>query len=146
MIDLEAFLATLGRINLKFPQRKISLDSLNMLTLIDSILSWFGLTPPLSILLWIRGLFWFHCIRYFRGFHQYIIALHFSLSGRSGSKTFHTKRFLPRGGDVKEGVEAREVNSTYSWTQVDGTEFTLGVVVPVAYAKEKLKAVTIPDG
>ena len=39
MIDLEAFLATLGRINLKFPQRKISLDSLNMLTLIDSILS-----------------------------------------------------------------------------------------------------------
>ena len=80
---------------------------------------------------------------------SYIIALHFSLSGRSGSKTFHAKRFLPRGGDVKEGVEAREVNSTYSWTQVDGTEFTLGtagVVVPVAYSKEKLKAVTIPEG
>lgn len=43
-------------------------------------------------------------------------------------------------------MEAREVNSTYSWTQVDGTEFILGVVVPVAYAKEKLKAVTIPEG
>lgn len=77
---------------------------------------------------------------------SYITALHFSLSGRSGSKTFLAKRFLPRGGDVREGVEAREVNSTYSWTQVDGTEFTLGVVVPVDYAKEKLKAVTIPEG
>lgn len=43
-------------------------------------------------------------------------------------------------------MEVRQVNSTYSWTQVDGTEFTLGIVVPVAYAKEKLKAVTIPEG
>ena len=77
---------------------------------------------------------------------SYITALQFSLSGRSGSKTFLAKRFLPRGGDVKEGAEAREVNSTYTWTQVDGTELTLGVVVPVAYAKEKLKAVTIPEG
>ena len=77
---------------------------------------------------------------------SYITALHFFLSGRSGSKTFLAKRFLPRGGDVREGVEAREVNSTYSWTQVDGTEFTLGVVVPVDYAKEKLKAVIIPEG
>lgn len=67
-------------------------------------------------------------------------------SGRSGSKTFVAKRFFPRGGDVREGVEERKVNSTYSWTQVEGTEFTLGVVVPVAYAKEKLKAVTIPKG
>lgn len=69
-----------------------------------------------------------------------------SFSGRSGSKTFVAKRFLPRGGDVREGVEERKVNSTYSWTQVEGTEFTLGVVVPVAYAKEKLKAATIPKG
>ena len=69
-----------------------------------------------------------------------------SFSGRSGSKTFVAKRFLPRGGDVREGVEERKVNSTYSWTQVEGTEFTLGVVVPVAYAKDKLKAATIPKG
>ena len=69
-----------------------------------------------------------------------------SFSGRSGSKTFVAKRFLPRGGDVREGVEERKVNSTYSWTQVEGTEFTLGVVVPVAYAKDRLKAATIPKG
>ena len=61
-------------------------------------------------------------------------------------RPFMQNDFYLEGGGVKEGVEAREVNSTYSWTQVGGTEFTLGVVVPVAYAKEKLKAVTIPDG
>ena len=69
-----------------------------------------------------------------------------TVSGRSGSKTFVTKRFLPRGGNIQEGVRERNVNSTYCWIQLDGIEFTLGVVVPVGYGKERLKAMEIPKG
>lgn len=65
-------------------------------------------------------------------------------TGKSGSKTFLAKRFLPRGGKVNEGVTERHVNSTYVWTQLADTEFTLGVVVPVSYVKETFKTIQLP--
>ena len=62
----------------------------------------------------------------------------FYFSGKSGSKTFVAKRFLPRGGKQKEGVTVKAVNSTYFWTQLEHTDFSLGVVVPVARQIQEL--------
>jgi len=64
--------------------------------------------------------------------------------GKSGSKTFVAKRFLPRGGKQKEGVTVKAVSSTYFWTQLEDTDFSLGVVVPVARQKEELDALQPP--
>ncbi|XP_015763441.1 PREDICTED: VWFA and cache domain-containing protein 1-like isoform X1 [Acropora digitifera] len=65
---------------------------------------------------------------------------------KSGSKTFVSKRFLPRGETEKDGVTVRNVNSTYHWTYLEGTEFSLGVVVPVSQAKDELNTLQIPKG
>ena len=67
-------------------------------------------------------------------------------SKKTGSKTFVSKRFLPRGETEKDGVTVRNVNSTYYWTQLEGTEFSLGVVVPVSQAKDELNTLQIPKG
>ena len=67
-------------------------------------------------------------------------------SKKTGSKTFISKRFLPRGETEKDGVTVRNVNSTYHWTQLEGTEFSLGVVVPVSQAKDELNTLQIPKG
>ena len=73
----------------------------------------------------------------------FIFLLH---SKKTGSKTFLSKRFLPRGETEKDGVTVRNVNSTYHWTQLEGTEFSLGVVVPVSQAKDELNTLQIPKG
>lgn len=65
---------------------------------------------------------------------------------RKESKTLLSKRFLPRGVAQQEGVTVRNVNSTYYWTQLEGTEFTLGVVVPVSQAKDELNSLQFPKG
>ena len=62
----------------------------------------------------------------------------FYFSGKSGSKTFVARRFLPRGGKQKEGVTVKAVNSTYFWTQLKHTDFSLGAVVPVARQIQEL--------
>ena len=67
-------------------------------------------------------------------------------SGKSGSKTFVAKRFLPRGGKEKEGVRVKQVNSTYFWTPLVGIDFSVGVVVPVSHAEDQLTSLKIPTG
>ena len=59
-------------------------------------------------------------------------------SGKSGSKTFVAKRFLPRGVKEKEGVTVKEVNSRYFWTPLVEIDFSVGVVVPVSHAEDQL--------
>ena len=70
----------------------------------------------------------------------------FLFRGKSGSKTFVAKRFLPRGGKEKEGVTTKEVNSTYFWTPLVKLDFSVGVVVPVAHADDQLSPLQIPVG
>ena len=43
-------------------------------------------------------------------------------------------------------MTVRNVNSTYHWTHLEGTEFSLGVVVPVSQAKDELNTLQIPKG
>ena len=74
------------------------------------------------------------------------ISIFLLYSKKTGSKTFLSKRFLPRGETEKDGVTVRNVNSTYHWTQLEGTEFSLGVVVPVSQAKYELNTLQIPKG
>ncbi|XP_078384871.1 VWFA and cache domain-containing protein 1-like [Oculina patagonica] len=64
--------------------------------------------------------------------------------GGSGHKTFLSKRFLPRGGKVKEGVTVLEVPSTYHWMPVEETNFTVGIIVAVGDKDENLESQTIP--
>ncbi|XP_068714497.1 VWFA and cache domain-containing protein 1-like [Montipora foliosa] len=65
---------------------------------------------------------------------------------RKESKTLLSTRCLPRGSAPQEGVTVRNVNSTYYWTQLEETEFTLGVVVPVSQAKDELTPLQLPKG
>ena len=74
------------------------------------------------------------------------ISIFLIYSKKAGSKTFVSKRFLPRGETEKDGVTVRNVNSTYHWTHLEGTEFSLGVVVPVSQAKDELNTLQIPRG
>ncbi|KAJ7382927.1 hypothetical protein OS493_031702 [Desmophyllum pertusum] len=67
------------------------------------------------------------------------------INGKSGSKRFVAKRFLPRGGKEKEGVTVTEMNSTYFWIPLVEIDFSLGVVVPVSHAKDQLNSLQIPD-
>lgn len=69
-----------------------------------------------------------------------------SLSGKSGSKTFVAKRFLPRGEKEKDGVTVIEMNCTYFWAPLAEIDFSVGVVVPVSHAKDQLNSLTIPPG
>ena len=69
-----------------------------------------------------------------------------SLSGKSGSKTFVAKRFLPRGEKEKDGVTVIEMNCTYFWAPLAEIDFSVGVVVPVSHAKDQLNSLSIPPG
>lgn len=66
--------------------------------------------------------------------------------GKSDSKTFVAKRFLPRGAKEKEGVTVKEVNSRYSWNPLVEIEFSVGVVVPVSHAEDQLTLLKVPAG
>ena len=67
-------------------------------------------------------------------------------SGGFGQKTFPSRRFLARGGQVEEGVTVEKFNSTYYWTPVEQTKFTVGIVVKVGDKVETLGSQTIPSG
>ena len=67
-------------------------------------------------------------------------------SGKSGQKTFPSKRFLARGGQVEEGVTVATYRSTYSWEPVQHTNFTVTIVVKDGDKDETLDTQTIPSG
>lgn len=64
--------------------------------------------------------------------------------GRSGSKSLVATRYLPRGGNITEGVTETHINSTYHWSPLQGTKFSLGVVIPASVKNEVLDTLTIP--
>lgn len=66
--------------------------------------------------------------------------------GLSGSKTYQATRYLLRGGDRMDGVTMRKLESTYVWSPVERTEFSVGVVTPVSYHIEVLRTLQIPEG
>ena len=70
----------------------------------------------------------------------------FCTSGGSGQKNFSSKRFLPRGGKVKEGVTVVELPSTYYWMPVEETNLTVGIVVAVGDKDETVGSQSIPPG
>ncbi|KAL9960900.1 hypothetical protein ACROYT_G034408 [Oculina patagonica] len=65
--------------------------------------------------------------------------------GMSGNKSLSATRYLPRGGSIKEGVTETHITSTYYWRPVQGTEFSLGVVIPVSLENDVLDTLQIPD-
>ncbi|KAL9960908.1 hypothetical protein ACROYT_G034416 [Oculina patagonica] len=65
-------------------------------------------------------------------------------NGGSGQKNISSKRFLPRGDKVQEGVTVLEVPSTYHWMPVEETNFTVGIVVAVGDKDENLGSQSIP--
>ena len=67
-------------------------------------------------------------------------------SGKSGQKTFPSKRFLARGGQVEEGVTVATYRSTYFWGPVQHTNFTVTIVVKDGDKDETLDTQTIPSG
>ena len=68
------------------------------------------------------------------------------ISGGSGQKNIASKRFLARGGQVKEGVTVVEVPSTYYWLPVEETNFTVGIVVADGDKDEMLGSQPVPSG
>ena len=75
----------------------------------------------------------------------YYVVFHFD-SGGSGMKSFTSKRFLARGGKIKDGVSVLDVPSTYFWRAVDKTKFTVGIVVADGDKDETLSTQSIPSG
>ena len=67
-------------------------------------------------------------------------------SGGSGMKSFTSKRFLARGGKIKDGVSVLDIPSTYLWRAVDKTKFTVGIVVADGDKDETLSTQSIPSG
>ena len=67
-------------------------------------------------------------------------------SGKSGQKTFPSKRFLARGGQVEEGVTVATYRSTYFWEPVQHTNFIVVIVVKDGDKDETLDTQTIPSG
>ncbi|XP_074609260.1 VWFA and cache domain-containing protein 1-like isoform X3 [Acropora palmata] len=65
-------------------------------------------------------------------------------NGGSGLKTFNATRYLMRGGDMLEGVTVKKLPTTYYWSPVEGTEFSIAVAIPVGYQREILSALPIP--
>ncbi|XP_068714502.1 VWFA and cache domain-containing protein 1-like [Montipora foliosa] len=65
-------------------------------------------------------------------------------SGSLGSKTFPATRYLLRGGDTLEGVTVTKLKSTYYWSPIKDTGFSIAVVVPVGYEREVLRTLQIP--
>lgn len=66
--------------------------------------------------------------------------------GGSGQKSFISKRYLAKGGQVSEGVTVLELQSTYFWTPVMKTNFTVGIVVADGEKERMLSSLTIPSG
>ena len=69
-----------------------------------------------------------------------------SVSGGTGSTSFTSKRYLARGGKIKEGVTVLELPSTYYWRPVEKTNFTVGIVVADGDKEEMLSSQAIPSG
>ncbi|EDO46979.1 predicted protein [Nematostella vectensis] len=59
-------------------------------------------------------------------------------SGESGEERLLTRRFLPRAGS-KAGVRVRTVNTTYYWQKVDGTNFSVCLVLVKGDSSVSLK-------
>ena len=68
------------------------------------------------------------------------------ISGGSGQTNFKSKRYLARGGQIKEGVTVLELQSNYTWRPVDKTNFIVGIVVAEGDKEEMLSSLTIPSG
>ncbi|XP_068714501.1 VWFA and cache domain-containing protein 1-like [Montipora foliosa] len=66
-------------------------------------------------------------------------------SGSSGLKTFPATRYLPRGGDMLEGVTVTTLESTYYWSPIGDTGFSIAVVVPVGFRREVLSTLQLPQ-
>lgn len=64
--------------------------------------------------------------------------------GMDGSKSLVATRYLPRGGNITEGVTETHINSTYYWRPLQDTKFSLGVVIPASMKNEVLDNLTIP--
>ena len=47
---------------------------------------------------------------------------------------------------MSEGVSVKQLESTYFWSPVERTEFSIGVVIPVSYESEVLRTLQIPEG
>ena len=47
---------------------------------------------------------------------------------------------------MSEGVTVKQLKSTYFWSPVERTEFSIGVVIPVSYEREVLRTLQIPQG
>ncbi|XP_070571542.1 VWFA and cache domain-containing protein 1-like [Ptychodera flava] len=59
------------------------------------------------------------------------LVLHNSSRQDSGEATFMSKRTLPRGNSITEGVLTRSVNSTYHWRKVSGSPYVVCFVIAV---------------
>ena len=66
--------------------------------------------------------------------------------GEMGNMEFPSKRYLPRGGSSKEGIRVVVLNSTYYWRPVQGTKFSLGLVIAVGDQRETLSREMPPKG
>ena len=84
-------------------------------------------------------------INFYIHYAFYYVVFHFD-SGGSGMKSFTSKRFLARGGKIKDGVSVLDVPSTYFWRAVDKTKFTVGIVVADGDKDETLSTQSIPLG
>ena len=47
---------------------------------------------------------------------------------------------------MSEGVTVKQLESTYFWSPVERTDFSIGVVIPVNYESEVLSTLQIPEG
>ena len=47
---------------------------------------------------------------------------------------------------MSEGVTVKQLKSTYFWSPVGTTEFSIGVVIPVSYEREVLHTLQVPKG
>ena len=68
------------------------------------------------------------------------------IRGMSESKSLLATRYLPRGGNITEGVTETHINSTYHWHPLQDTEFSLGVVIPMSMKNEVLDTLKLPVG
>ena len=83
--------------------------------------------------------------RYKNFFHAILFEFDI-ISGGSGQTSFKSKRYLARGGQIKEGVTVLELQSNYTWRPVDKTNFAVGIVVAEGDKEEMLSSLTIPSG
>ncbi|XP_070573521.1 VWFA and cache domain-containing protein 1-like [Ptychodera flava] len=68
-----------------------------------------------------------------------------SSSQDAGEATFTSKRILPRGNSVTEGVLTTSVESTYHWREVSGSPYVVCFVVAVDDYQLSLRQLPTPD-